>query len=78
MLTVTKRTLKITTNKSYKDELSRSIKTFFESREECQNKLLELEKEQYRLTQNKEKVENSRDQKIDYMWAEYEITLSQA
>ena len=68
----------LTAKKLYKEELSRSIKSFFESREECQNKLLELEKEQYRLTQNKEKVENSRDQKIDYMWAEYEITLSEA
>ncbi len=68
----------LTDKKSYKEELSRSIKSFFESREECQNKLLELEKEQYRLSQNKEKVETSRDQKIDYMWSEYEITLSEA
>lgn len=77
-VTIEEYSKELTTKKSYKDELSRSIKTFFESREECQNKLLELEKEQYRLTQNKEKVETSRDQKIDYMWAEYEITLSEA
>ena len=68
----------LTAKKAHKEELSRSIKSFFESRENCQNKLVELEKEQYRLSQNKEKIENSRDQKIDYMLAEYEITLNQA
>ncbi len=68
----------LTEKKSKKEELSRSIKAFFESRENCQNKLVELEKEQYRLSQTKEKVESVRDQKIDYMWSEYEITLNQA
>lgn len=64
--------------RALKEELSQSIKTFFDSREACQEKLMVLEKEQYRLSQNKEKIENNRDQKIDYMWAEYEITLIQA
>ncbi|MGN0375785.1 MAG: chromosome segregation protein SMC, partial [Butyrivibrio sp.] len=64
--------------KALKEELNQSIKTFFDSREECRNRLAELEKEQYRLTQNKEKIENAREQKIDYMWSEYEITLNQA
>ena len=64
--------------KTLKEELQVSIKSFFDSREACQNTLVELEKEQFRLAQNKEKIENSRDQKIDYMWAEYELTLNQA
>ena len=64
--------------RALKEELQTSIKSFFDSREACQNTLVELEKEQFRLSQNKEKIENNRDQKIDYMWSEYEITLNQA
>ncbi len=64
--------------KARKEELSASIKTFFDSREECQNKMVELEKEQFRLSEKKDKLETTRDARIDYMWNEYEITLSQA
>ena len=74
--------------KSYTDELeelkmsresmNESIKSFFDSREECQKRLVDLEKEQFRLTQNREKFESARDARIDYMWNEYEITLNQA
>lgn len=39
---------------------------------------MNLEKEQFRLTQNREKFESARDARIDYMWNEYEITLNQA
>ena len=69
---------KLAEKKTLKEELQASIKSFFDSREACQNTLVELEKEQFRLSQNKEKIENNRDQKIDYMWSEYEITLNQA
>ena len=68
----------LTEKRALKEELSQSIKSFFDSREACQAKLVELEKEQYRLYQNKERIQNNRDQKIDYMWSEYEITLNQA
>ena len=61
-----------------KEELSASVKDFFEAREQCQADLVELEKEQFRLTQNLEKIENNRDARIDYMWNEYEITYNQA
>lgn len=54
------------------------MKGFFKTREECQNNLVTLEKEQFRLSQNKEKLENNRDSKIEYMWNEYELTLSEA
>lgn len=64
--------------KGIKEELNNSIKSFFDSREACQAKLVELEKEQFRLSQSAEKIESLRDQRIDYMWSEYEITLSQA
>ncbi len=68
----------LNTLKQRKEELSSSIKSFFESRENCQAKLVELEKEQFRLGQSKEKIETTRDSRIDYMWNEYEITLNQA
>ncbi|MCM1307046.1 MAG: chromosome segregation protein SMC [Butyrivibrio sp.] len=64
--------------RKHRDELSESVKTFFTSREECQARLVELEKENYRLSQNMERLEGARDSRIDYMWNEYEITLSQA
>ncbi len=61
-----------------KAELENSIKTFFDQREACQAKLVELEKEQFRLSQSRDKYENENDSHIDYMWDEYELTLSQA
>ena len=64
--------------KSQKELLTQAIKSFFDSREECQQKLVSLEKEQYRLSQTAEKLESLKDSRIDYMWNEYEITLSQA
>lgn len=64
--------------KALKEELNESIKSFFDSREECRTRLVDLEKEQFRLTQSREKYETTRDARIDYMWNEYEITLNQA
>ncbi len=64
--------------KKHRDELSETIKTFFTSREDCQARLVELDKERFRLTQNKDRYEGTRDARIDYMWNEYEMTLSQA
>lgn len=64
--------------KKRKEELSISLKSFFDTREECQNNLLRLEKERFRLSDKKEKAENLKDSRIEYMWNEYEITLSQA
>lgn len=68
----------LTELKSRKEEGQATLKGFFKTREECQNNLVTLEKEQFRLSQNKEKLENNRDSKIEYMWNEYELTLSEA
>lgn len=68
----------LTDLKSRKEEGQATLKGFFKTREECQNNLVTLEKEQFRLSQNKEKLENNRDSKIEYMWNEYELTLSEA
>ena len=68
----------LTDLKNRKEEGQATLKGFFTTREECQNNLVTLEKEQFRLSQNKEKLENNRDSKIEYMWNEYELTLSEA
>ena len=64
--------------KTKKEENNTILKSFFATREECQNTLVELEKERFRLSQSKEKLESTRDSRIEYMWNEYELTMSQA
>ena len=53
-------------------------KNFFRDREELSEKMAALDKEVYRLTSQKEKMEDSLETQINYMWDEYEITLSVA
>ena len=61
-----------------KEELSAKQKNFFKSREELSEKMTSLDKEVYRLNAQKEKLEESIESQINYMWDEYEITLSDA
>ncbi len=61
-----------------KEELSAKQKNFFKSREELSEKMTSLDKEVYRLNAQKEKLEDSIEAQINYMWDEYEITLSDA
>ena len=61
-----------------KEELAARQKTFFARREELSEKLSGLDKETYRLNAQKEKMEESMESQINYMWDEYEITLSDA
>jgi len=61
-----------------KEQLSASQKSFFTRREELSEKLSVLDKEVYRLNAQKEKLEESLESQINYMWDEYEITLSDA
>jgi chromosome segregation protein len=63
---------------NHKEELSAKQKTFFTRREELSEKLSVLDKETYRLNAQKEKLEESLESQINYMWDEYEITLSDA
>ena len=53
-------------------------KNFFQSREELSEKMSALDKEVYRLTAQKEHLEENIEAKINYMWNEYEITLNNA
>ena len=61
-----------------KNEYTSKQKAFFDTREELSNKSAELDKEVYRLNTQKEKLEDSQQGLVSYMFAEYEITLSQA
>jgi len=61
-----------------KEALTAKQKSFFDNREELAEKINLLEKEVYHLTSNKEKLESSIEFKINYMWEEYELTLSDA
>ncbi|MDE6846749.1 MAG: chromosome segregation protein SMC, partial [Lachnospiraceae bacterium] len=61
-----------------KEELSAKQKNFFTSREELSERMTALDKEVYRLSSQKERMEESIESQINYMWDEYEITLSDA
>ena len=61
-----------------KEELSGKQKNFFTSREELSERMTALDKEVYRLNAQKERMEESIESQINYMWDEYEITLSDA
>ncbi|WP_342756014.1 chromosome segregation protein SMC [Kineothrix sedimenti] len=61
-----------------KEELSAKQKNFFAAREELSERMSALDKEVYRLSAQKEKLEESIESQINYMWDEYEITLSDA
>ncbi|HKM04158.1 MAG TPA: chromosome segregation protein SMC [Lachnospiraceae bacterium] len=70
------------TEKKLKDDFKRKEllttkqKNFFSSREDLAQRMTSLDKEVYRLSAQKEKLEESMEFHINYMWDEYEITLS--
>ncbi len=61
-----------------REELSASQKNFFAKREELSGRMNALDKDVYRLNSQKERLEESIESQINYMWSEYEITLSDA
>ena len=61
-----------------KEELTAQQKKFFDRREEMAEQIVALDKEVYRLNAQKEKLEEHIENQINYMWNEYEITLSAA
>ena len=61
-----------------KEELSGKQKKFFDIREELAQQMNDLDREVYRMNDQKEKLEASIESQINYMWDEYEITLSDA
>ena len=61
-----------------KEELSAKQKNFFSDREALSERMTALDKEVYRLNAQKEKLQETLESQINYMWDEYEITLSDA
>ncbi|MBD5395402.1 MAG: chromosome segregation protein SMC [Lachnospiraceae bacterium] len=61
-----------------REELSARQKNFITDREELSERMAALDKEVYRLSSQKEKFQESLESQINYMWDEYEITLSDA
>lgn len=61
-----------------KEQLAAKQKNFFTTREELSERMAALDKEVYRLNSQRERMEESIESQINYMWDEYEITLSDA
>ena len=61
-----------------REALNARQKEFFSQRETLAEKLSALDKEVYRLNAQHERLEESIEAQIGYMWDEYEITLSDA
>ena len=61
-----------------KDEQMKEHKDFFDKREEYSEKLSVLDREIFRLSAQKEKLCEKSDNKVDYMWTEYELTYGEA
>ena len=61
-----------------KDLKNTSHKAFFEKRDQLSSQLSLLDKECFRLKSQIEKLEESREAQISYMWEEYEITPNNA
>ncbi|MFI3238242.1 MAG: chromosome segregation protein SMC [Lachnospiraceae bacterium] len=60
-----------------REALNQKQKIFFEERELVSMDMNRLDKEVFRLQSQKEKISESIDALIHYMWDEYEMTLSQ-
>lgn len=61
-----------------KESKNSSHKEFFEKRDELSGQISLLDKECYRLQGKIEKLEESREEYVSYMWEEYEITPNNA
>jgi chromosome segregation protein len=69
---------KLKEDQTKREELGIRLKKFFSSREEKAKRIADLDKEVFRLHTQKEKLEETIEVRINYMWDEYEITLSDA
>ncbi|MBO5242160.1 MAG: chromosome segregation protein SMC [Lachnospiraceae bacterium] len=61
-----------------KQELTERQKNFFTERESLSDRIQLLDKEVFRLNAQRERLQESLESQINYMWDEYEITLSMA
>lgn len=70
--------LKLKDDIAHREELSAKQKNFFADRESLAEKMTGLDKEVYRLNSQRERIQENLESQINYMWDEYEITLSDA
>lgn len=61
-----------------KEKLASQQKEFFGKREEISNRISNLDKEIFRLNSRREKLEETKERRNNYMWEEYELTLHNA
>lgn len=64
--------------KNQREELTRKHRSFLQKREELSGHMAELDKEVFRLENQKESYEEASQKQYDYMWEEYEITYNRA
>lgn len=70
--------MKLKDDTARREELFAKQKNFFSEREALSEQMNSLDKEVYRLNAQRERMEESMETQINYMWDEYEITLSDA
>ena len=68
----------VRTAQERKEKKAAGQKGFFEKREELSERISRLDKELFRLQNQKEKQEEKRDSFVEYMWSEYELTYTTA
>ena len=61
-----------------KDAQTKEHRDFITKREDIINNINELDKELYRLNNQKEKLDESNEKQVNYMWDEYGMTYSEA
>ncbi len=61
-----------------KEQMAVDHKEFFDRREEMAQEISRLDKEIFRLNDQKEKLETLRETQTNYMWEEYELTHHEA
>ena len=69
---------KLEDSRAAKEKVNASHKEFFKKREELNEKIILLEKDSMRLHNQYDRLEESYDSLVDYMWNEYELTYSYA
>ncbi|NBH14210.1 chromosome segregation protein SMC [Lachnospiraceae bacterium] len=69
---------KIAESEKKREEMSQQYRGFFQKQEEFSRRIHDLDKEQYRLNSQKEKLQEQAENQSNYMWEEYELTLHHA
>lgn len=61
-----------------KEEKAGRQKTFFDKKEELNERIQLLDRENFRLQNQRERLNERLESQVDYMWSEYELTYSRA